>query len=115
MIILLLAIICMAFIAKGKLFAQTHARVRSCAGACIISSSDTLLFKSVTPPTRIQLVGEVKIGLSANEVMDILGYPIDKVKVLCGNKGKWIYEDINIYFENDRVKIIQKKSLEAIS
>ena len=104
------AIICATLISKGDLFAQKRPSVRSYAFVNIISAADTLKYKQVVAPTQKQLEEEIIIGLSANDVIDILGYPADKVKVVYGNKEKWIFEDINIYFEDSMVKIIQKKS-----
>jgi len=111
----LVAILCVSLFSKGDLYAQKFASARSYAFATIVSASDTLLYKQTAPLSKIQLEEEIKIGLSANEVTDILGYPLEKIKVVYGNKEKWIYDGINIYFENNMVKIIQKKNLAAIS
>ncbi|NTW31196.1 MAG: hypothetical protein HGB12_00950 [Bacteroidetes bacterium] len=82
-------------------FAQRQKYAYGTAAVCIYSASDTMQHKA--PPVK-----EVKIGSTAKEVLEILNYPNDKLIIENTNKEKWMYEDRTVYFENNRVKIIQQ-------
>lgn len=74
-----------------------QATARSRASACIVRPNDTIPIVVVTPI--------LKLGMDYNETINILGSPIEKL-TFKGDKQKWIYDTLFVYFLNGRVDII---------
>ena len=75
----------------------SQSTARNVASACIINPNDT------TP--KIIIIPILKIGMTYNETINILGFPIEKL-VFDNNKQKWIYDSLFVYFLNGKVDII---------
>lgn len=69
----------------------------------VLDSIMLALQSKVAIPARV-----VEKGDSKSIVQKILGQPLEPPIILLGNKEKWIYKDLFVYFKDGVVDLIQK-------
>jgi hypothetical protein len=79
-----------------------RARDTSSAPARVSATSGSSTGAAASAPASKK---EIKTGMTALEVIDILGKP--QKEVTFENKSRWTYPDLTVVFENGRVKEVR--------